>query len=295
MRMPARRLGMGMGMGMMTMVITKITITTIITTIITTMCMGTRITITAIAIPRRTRPRMTSGDPERDEGLALLRLLAWMSPSFPTGAFSYSHGLEMAVEDGSVRDATTLRAYVTSVLDHGAGHVDAAFLALALRAWAAEDVVALLNVAERAAAMRGSAELALESSAQGQAFLTTARAAWPHRAIDTGARALAAAALPVAHPIAVAIVGAAWKIAPTALVPAFLHALAANLVSAGVRLVPLGQTDGQRCLAALEPTIRAAAARARAIARAEDILGSAPAIELLSIRHETQYTRLFRS
>jgi urease accessory protein len=238
---------------------------------------------------------MTSSDLEGDEGLALLRLLAWMSPSFPTGAFSYSHGLEMAVEDGSVRDAATLRAYVTSVLDHGAGHVDAAFLALALQVWAAEDVAALLAVAERAAAMRGSAELALESTAQGQAFLTTARAAWPHRAIDAGARALAAAALPVAHPIAVAIVGAAWRIAPTALLPAFLHALAANLVSAGVRLVPLGQTDGQRCLAALEQTIRAAATRASAIERAEDILGAAPAIDLLSIRHETQYTRLFRS
>ena len=225
----------------------------------------------------------------------LLRLLAWMSPSFPTGAFSYSHGLEMAVEDGSVRDVATLADYVGTVLSRGAGHADAAFLALAWRACRAGDDEALAAVAERAAAMRGSAELALESQSQGRAFLATACAAWPHPALSAGAALLAARDIEVAHPVAVAIVGAGWDVPLDALLAAQLHAVAANLVSAGVRLVPLGQTDGQRAIAALEDAILRAAARACEARSPEEVFSSAPAIDLLSIRHETQYTRLFRS
>jgi urease accessory protein len=225
----------------------------------------------------------------------LLRLLAWMSPSFPTGAFSYSHGLEMAVEDGAVRDPATLRAYVETALASGAGRCDGAFLALAWRAAVAGDMPTLCATAERAAAMRGSSELALESLSQGRAFLSTARAAWPCDGLGTTAAALEAAGIEVAHPVAVALVGAAWSVPLDDLLLGHLHAFAANLVSAGIRLVPLGQTDGQRVLAALEAPLRAAAARAAAIGGLDDVASAAPAIDLLSIRHETQYTRLFRS
>jgi urease accessory protein len=225
----------------------------------------------------------------------LPRLLAWMSPSFPTGAFSYSHGLEMAVEDGRVRDLATLVDFVSTVLSRGAGHADAAFLVLAWRACREGDDDALAAVAERAAAMRGSAELALESQAQGRAFLATVRAAWPRPALVAAGDMLAARGIEVAHPVAVAIAGAAWDLPLEALLLAHLHAVAANLVSAGVRLVPLGQTDGQRAIAALEEEAARAAARALSIATVDDVFSTAPAIDLLSIRHETQYTRLFRS
>ena len=226
---------------------------------------------------------------------ALLRLLAWMSPSFPTGAFSYSHGLEMAVEDGAVRDAATLGSYVEAALGWGAGRTDAAFLALAWRAATAGDLAALRDVASRAAAMRGSAELALESLSQGRAFLATARAAWPDATLTALAAALETQEGAIAHPVAVALVGAAWSVPLGDLLLAHLHGFAANLVSAGVRLVPLGQTDGQRALASLEGPIRAAAALAATTADLDAVRAAAPAIDLLSIRHETQYTRLFRS
>jgi urease accessory protein len=201
----------------------------------------------------------------------------------------------MAVEDGTVRDAGTLQAYVETALGHGAGRTDAAFLALAWRAADAGDDAMLAAVAERAAAMRGSAELALESLSQGRAFLSTACAAWPQPRLAQTAGLLAARGIEVAHPVAVALVGAAWSVPLAELLLGHLHAFVANLVSAGVRLVPLGQTDGQRALAALEPSIRAAADGAAAVAGLDEIHAAAPAIDLLSIRHETQYPRLFRS
>jgi urease accessory protein len=248
--------------------------------------------ITGIGMDTRTAmdTAITATDPA-----AWSRLLAWMSPSFPTGAFSYSHGLETAVEDGAVHDAATLCAYVGTVLAHGAMRTDAALLALAWRAQARDDKEGLAGIAELAAAMRGSAELALESHAQGQAFLSTVRAAWSHARLDAVAELLAARDIAVASPIAVAVAGAVWEIPLDALLLAHLHAVAANLVSAGVRLVPLGQTDGQRVIAALEEPIRIAAHHAADVTDADTVYAAAPVIDLLSIRHETQYTRLFRS
>jgi urease accessory protein len=225
----------------------------------------------------------------------LLRLLAWMSPAFPTGAFSFSHGLETAVEDGRVKRVEDLVGYATTAITRGAGQLDAAFLVLAYRAVIARDDAALIDVAERAAAMRGSAELALESRVQGQAFLTTVRAAWPSPDIDAPAAVLRSAGIEIAHPIAVALAAAAARLPLDATLEAFLHGFAANLVSAGVRVIPLGQTDGQRALAALEPVVARAAALALDVADVDDLGASAPLIDLLSIRHETQYTRLFRS
>jgi urease accessory protein len=269
---------MGMATGMGTRTTTAMAATTTIATTMATATTGMAIA-TEMAGPETTLPR----------------LLAWMSPSFPTGAFSYSHGIEMAVEDGRVRDLATLVDYVATVLSRGAGHADAAFLALAWRACREGDDDALATVAERAAAMRGSAELALESQAQGRAFLATVRAAWPRPALAAAGDMLAARGIEVAHPVAVAIAGAAWDLPLEELLLAHLHAVAANLVSAGVRLVPLGQTDGQRAIAALEVEAARAAARGASIASVDDVFSTAPAIDLLSIRHETQYTRLFRS
>jgi urease accessory protein len=223
---------------------------------------------------------------------ALARLMAWLSPAYPVGAFSYSHGLEMAVEEGAVARRDDLVAYVEAAVLRGAGAVDAGLLALAWRAAAAEDATALDAVAELGAAWRGTAELALEAMQPGGAFATVTMAAWPEPRF---------AAFAARHPgrltHAVAFgAAAAWHGVPVrAACFAWLNAFAANIVSAGVRLVPLGQTDGQIATAALLPAIAAATEAALAVEDA-DMLGSAAlAIDLFSMRHETQYTRLFRS
>jgi len=216
------------------------------------------------------------------------RLLAWTSPAYPVGAYTYSHGIEAAVEDGAVRDAATLAAYIRTVLRDGAGCIDGALCAAAI---AAPDDAALDAVAELAFAWRGTAEMGLESSAQGAAFALVTQAAWP----DAGFAAFCRRnAKRLAH---AAAFGAACRFAGIPAgnaVLAYLSAFAANLTSAGVRLVPLGQTDGQRITAGLLPDITAATEAA--LAADIDALGTAsPMIDLFSMRHETQYTRLFRS
>jgi urease accessory protein len=213
---------------------------------------------------------------------SLYRLLAWTSPAYPTGAYSYSHGIEFAVEEGLVRDRVGLVAWIGHILRHGAGWVDAVLFA---RAYEADDQT-LREIAELAIAWRGTAETALESTQQGTAFLTVTRNAWPQAALallDDG---------PVALPIAFAV--AARSVPRDAALIAFLHGISANLVSAGVRLVPLGQTDGQRAIAELAPVVTEVAVRAAACPL--DRLGSAaPMVDWTSMRHEIQYTRLFRS
>ncbi len=216
-------------------------------------------------------------------------LLTWSSPAFPTGAFSYSHGIEFAVEQKLVKDADTLRDWVGWILRDGALYADAVFLAEACRALEADDWPRVREVAALAAAMRGTAELGLETRQQGASFLATARALWPSAALETFAAHDPRPALP----IAVALVAA--RAVPLAhAVTAFLHAGMANLVSAGVRLVPLGQTAGQQTIAALEPAVRETVARALATPL-DELATAAPMVDWTSMRHETQYTRLFRS
>jgi urease accessory protein len=220
----------------------------------------------------------------------LLRLLTWTSPSFPTGAFSYSHGIEFAVEEGFVANAAQLQAWVGWIVRHGALYADAVLLAHAQRAAEVGDNAALDEVAEIAAAMRGTAETAMESLQQGASFFDTAHAVWPSKRMAafvkrTGARP----ALPVAVALA-----SADTIPLSEALAGYLHAGAATLVSAGVRLIPLGQTDGQRSIAALEGAVTDTVARALA-ASLDDLCTAAPMVDWTSMRHETQYTRLFRS
>jgi urease accessory protein len=234
---------------------------------------------------------VTAEEAEELSSAAFCRLLAWLSPSYPVGAFSYSSGLEWAVEAGEVRDAETLRCWIGSVLAEGGGFCDAVFFAQAHRAIASGDRTALHEVAELAAAFAPSKERHLEMTAQGSAFLEVTRAAWPCAALDD---LMAAWPGPYAYAIAVATAAAGHGIALAPALHAYLQALAANLISAGVRLIPLGQTDGQRVLAALEPVIALAVQSALATPIAE--AGSATIrADLASMRHETQYTRLFRS
>jgi urease accessory protein len=267
----------------------------------------------------------------------LYRLLAWLSPSFPVGAFSYSHGIEAAVEAGRVRGRASLEAWVGAILRHGAGRIDAdllrdAWLAVfplpsreregpvaqqpegegagAARATPSPSRFAgpslsregrgqgqlepLMLITARADAHRGTAETALEARAQGEAFLATCRAAWPHPVLEAWSAALADAERAPSYAVAVGVAAACAGVPLAASLTAYLHGVAANLVSAGLRLVPLGQTDGQRALQALEPVVADCVAAAL-VRPPADFGGCALAAELASIDHETQYTRLFRS
>jgi urease accessory protein len=222
---------------------------------------------------------------------ALYRLMAWLSPAYPVGAFSYSSGIEWAVEAGDIRDAETLRGWLAVMLAEGGGVCDAVLFAHAHRAISAGDDEALRVVAELAAAFAPSKERHLETTAQGNAFLAATCAAWPCAALDRLTQIWDG---PVAYPVAVAVASAGHGIALEPALAAYLQAVAANWVSAGVRLVPLGQTDGLRVLAALEPVVAAAAQRALTT-KLDDIGAAALRADLASARHETQYTRLFRS
>jgi urease accessory protein len=229
------------------------------------------------------------GVPRTSEAAALYRLMAWLSPAYPVGAFSYSSGIEWAVEAGDITDAITLQRWLTTMIGSGGGFCDATLMVHAYRATAGNDDQALSDVAELAAAFAPSKERFLETTAQGRAFFEATNAAWPCVALSR-----LAATRPLAYPVAVGMAIAGHDIPLEPALTAFLHAVAANLISAGVRLVPLGQTDGQRVLASLEPVIATTANRALVTAL-DEIGGAAFRADIASMRHERQYTRLFRS
>jgi urease accessory protein len=218
----------------------------------------------------------------------LYKLLAWASPAFPTGGFSYSHGLEAAAADGAVYDRESLRQWIAAVVAKGSGRVDADILRDAWCAGSAGAADALAEANRRGCAYRASAELALESSQQGAAFVAAYEAAWDQ------AEGLGRSEQKICHAAAFGAAAARAAIALSDVLTGYLHNLAANLMSAGLRLGIIGQNDGQRILAALEPVI--AAAVAASMARGVEAFGAATfAADLASMAHETQYSRLFRS
>ncbi len=236
-------------------------------------------------------PPGAGGGMNADEAASLYRLMTWLSPSFPVGAFSYSSGIEWAVEAGDISDAVSLRGWLAAMLGDGPGFCDAVFLARAHCAASVGDGVALREIAELAAAFVPSRERQLETTTQGRAFIEIARSAWTCDGLD---RLVAACDGAIVYPIAVGIVSAAHAVPLAPAMHAFLHAVVSNWISAGARLVPLGQTDSQRILAGLEADVATTARRA--LAASLDDLGSATfRADLASLRHETQYTRLFRS
>jgi len=249
------------------------------------------------------------------EPQALLRLLAWLSPAFPTGGFAYSHGLEWAVQAGDLRDGDSLRDWLNDVLTHGSGRSDAILLRHAHRSW--DDAAALAGIAELARAVAPSRERRMEAVAQGAAF-GLAAGAWfstpspPHSSCPGLTRASLAGTTvsPVQadcrvkpgndgnsetpYPVAVGALTGAHGMPEHSAALAYLHALTANLISAGVRLIPLGQSTGLTVLAALEPTLLSIAGDTRD-APLDDVGGCTFRADISSMRHETQYTRLFRS
>lgn len=226
--------------------------------------------------------------------LALMRLQSWLSPALPIGAYSYSHGIEWAVEAGDIHDCGTLIDWLAADLRYGSGRNEAILFAETWRCVRRDDRARLCKIAELAAALRGTAELALESSQQALACLATLRRVWPDDILDWLAEALREREIRPSLPVVLGARAARERIPLGVVLSGYLQSYAANLVTAGVRLVPLGQTDGQLAIAALERTV--VAATAEALQASIDHVGScAFRVDLASTAHETQYTRLFRS
>jgi urease accessory protein len=213
---------------------------------------------------------------------ARYRLMTWLSPAYPVGGFSYSHGIEYAVEAGLVTDRASLADWVEDCLRHGAGRSDAI---IAAHAWRADEAATRAELADLALALQPAKERLLECEAQGAAFQLVTAAVWPAETID---------AAPLPYPVAVGVAARAHDVPLDEMLSAYLWAFAANLVSAAVRLVPLGQTDGQRVQATLMPVVLDVA-RDAATSDLDDIGGCAFRADIAAMRHETQHVRLFRS
>ena len=215
--------------------------------------------------------------------LALLRLLTWLSPAFPVGAFAYSHGLERAIHDGVLRDRETLVEWLSDLLVSGSGWNDGVLLAESWREAVSGEPVCTAELAE---ALAGSRERHMETMLQGEGFAQAVEA-WA-KATPSGVRS------DLSYPVAVGAAAARHNIELEPVLAAYFHAFASNLVQAAVRLIPLGQSDSVAAMAALEPVVSDLAVKASASSL--DDLGSATLMsEIMAMRHETQYSRVFRS
>jgi urease accessory protein len=226
--------------------------------------------------------------------LALLRQQSWLSPTFPTGSYSYSHGIEWAVEARHIHDRESLVDWLEADLRYGSGRNESIFFIEAWRCATQDDSEKLLEVAELAAAFRGTSEFALESSQQATACLATLRRVWPDRVVESLSELLSERGVPPALAVVLGARAAGQRVPYGLALPAFLQSYVANLVTAAVRLIPLGQTDGQIAIAKLEEAVLAASAQAEHTTM-RDLGSAAFMVDLASASHETQYTRLFRS
>ena len=218
-------------------------------------------------------------------------LSTWLSPAFPVGAFSYSHGLEWAIGEDGLGSAAAVEAWIADLLRHGSAWSDAVLLAEAWRAARDNDQGRVFSAADLAEALAPSRERHWETMALGAAFLDAVAIGWPADAID---RLAGSRGRPLPYPAAVGLAAACHDVPLQPTLAAYLNAFAASLVSVAVRLVPLGQTAGLAALARLQTVALSMAARAHSSSL--DDLGSATlASDIASMRHERQPIRLFRS
>jgi len=221
----------------------------------------------------------------------LYELMSWMSPSYPVGAYTYSHGVEYAVEAGFVTNLETLTSWLRDVLQHGGARNDAILCAETHRAATCGDEGQLRELLELGYALRPTKELDLETTAQGRAFMTVTAEVFPSPTLTFLKEA---ASCPIVYPVALAAAAADRGIPLEATVEAYLHGIVSNLVSAAVRIIPLGQTDGQRAIAALGDVVTKQVQETLYLTAA-DIGSATMMVDWCSAQHETQYTRLFRS
>jgi urease accessory protein len=251
-------------------------------TIIRMITLTTTVIITAMPTNAKAKPENTAG---------ALPLLVWLSPAFPVGSFAYSHGIEWAFEAGDVTDAKSTGAWIADLIECGGPWSDAVLLASVHRAASAKEYETLKEVSEFAAALAPSKERKLETMAQGEAFMSAVGAAWPNKSFE---KVIATIGKEVAYPVAVGVASASHEIPLRVTLESYLLAVVSNFVSAAVRLIPLGQTDGTKIVASLTPRVREIAARAEK-STLDDVGGAAIRSDIASMKHETQYSRLFRS
>ncbi len=227
-----------------------------------------------------------------ENGLSDLRLLQLISPNLPTGAFTYSQGMEWAVECGWVGDAGGVGQWLTSVLQDSLCYLE---LPLLFRLYAAtkdRDAAKFLYWSQRLYASRETLELRDEEIQRARALLTVLKNLPDNQ--DWQELVDWETALMRSQLAGYAIAACRWHIAPLQLLQAYTWSWLENAVAAAIKLVPLGQTEGQRLLYELAASIQPVVAQACEV-EDEDIGASTPALAIASSRHERQYSRLFRS
>ncbi len=228
----------------------------------------------------------------------LYRLMSWMSPAFPVGAYSYSHGIEYAFEAGDVTDAFGLQTWIEGILKFGSARLDGILFKAGWQAVNCRDEDLMVWAIETSAILRATKELALENAAQGAAFIETIKNSWPQDGLARFTDLQEQLNRPTAYPVAVGVATSLSHIDLDQALVAFLHGFICNLVSAGVRMIPLGQTAGQKILSSLQNQVLLAAKGIsdRPMDDLKANIGSAAVmVDWSSMRHETQYTRIFRS
>ena len=224
--------------------------------------------------------------------LARVRLMQLVSPALPVGAYTYSQGLEWAVESGRIRDEATAGAWIGDLLRHGIGRFEAPLVASLIRHWTAGDTTEIARLNADFLASRESAELRAETVQMGFS-LNRLLADLRDPALET-LRAELARLPEIAFPTVWSGLAAAWQIDPQAAVGGYLWAWAENQVMAALKAVPLGQAAGQRLLAELGQAVPAIAGKSLTLPE-DEWSNLTPAFALSCARHETQYSRLFRS
>lgn len=208
---------------------------------------------------------------------ALMTLVQWLSPAFPTGAFAYSHGMEQVIADGGIRSGAELEVWLSDVLRFGAGKQDAVLLSAALESGADHDELAAFCVA-----LQPSAERLREVAEQGAAFARTVAAMTGTMVVE---RPL---------PVAVGAAAAGLGLPTQQVIALYLHAFASNLVSVAVRFVPLGQNDGQAALSRLHPLLAQLAEEAAGLG-VDSIASAALGADMAAMRHEGMDVRIFKT
>ncbi len=209
----------------------------------------------------------------------ILTLTQWLSPTYPVGGFAYSHGLEWAIDCGAVANAPDTGDWIADVIGHGSGRNDCMFLAAAYRAETCEE---LHDIDRTSRAFCASSERLRETHLLGEAFCGVTSDVWT---LDMGT---------LTYPVAIGHAAKARNLPVQLTAQMFLHSFMANLVACATRLVPLGQTDGQRLIRDLTPLCQHTASEAIEVGL--DDLGSTTFLpDIASMKHETQYSRMFRT
>lgn len=225
------------------------------------------------------------------QATALLHLLQLASPSLPIGAYSYSQGLEAALEKGMVTDESSARAWIVSTLHHVVARFEAPVLWRLLHAFAARDLAAVTQWTERFVAARDTSEFRAETIQMGYSL---AKLAVELKVADDTLRSLLETQPEVPLPTALAYAAVALDVPHEAALLGMLFSWAENQVLVCVKSVPLGQVSGQRLLLSLQPELERAAQTAMQLAD-DELSNWSPGLSLLSMQHEVQYSRLYRS